>query len=309
VSSERPSIARRIGRIVPVRLRNDIKDLWCRTEAIRARRRWDAATPTGPLAAELLPSLAKRFPVVPSVYNYSPEDVLARGLDRYRQLAMYVPEGGTTLEIGSADGMTACALARNDRAATAIDIDASRTDPRARAAGVRVIEMDATRLAFPDATFDLVYSFNVFEHLPDPAATFAELTRVLRPGGAAFVSFTGLRWSPHGAHLYKAIGVPYVTVLFEERDVKAYLQASGLSPAGPWVNEYSIEQFRSAFGAQAGAYATWHYTETRNRWHAGFIAEFAGVFKARAPSFDSLLVETVGLQARKRGPAEPTPHS
>jgi SAM-dependent methyltransferase len=197
--------------------------------------------------------------------------------------------------------MTAAMLARHGHSATAIDIDVSRTDPRAREAGVRVIEMDATRLSFPDASFDLVYSFNVFEHLPDPAATFAEIKRVLRPGGLVFISFTGLRWSPHGAHLYKSIGVPYVTVLFDEPDVTEYLRSNGFTTPAPWVNDYSIERFRSMFSAHAAGFTGWRCIEIRNRWHARLIAEQAEVFKARAPSFDSLLAESVRVRGRKRG--------
>ena len=161
-------------------------------------------------------------------------------------------------------------------------------------------EMDATRLLFPDATFDLVFSFNVFEHLPDPAATFAEVVRVLRPGGIAYISFTGLRWSPHGAHMYKVINVPYITVLFEEADVLGYLRARGLPDRFPWVHEYSIERFREMFRAHAGTMDTLDYAETWNRWHTGLIAEYAGVFKARAPSFESLLVDTVQARFRRR---------
>ncbi len=259
------SVVRRLGRIVPVGARIQLQQLWCRAEALRARRRWHEATATGPLDAGLLPVFAERYPVRPSTYNYAPDDLLARGLERYAQLAPDLGAKSSTLEIGSADGMTAATLAQHGHEATAIDIDISRTDPRVRAAGVRVIEMDATRLDFPDASFDLVYSFNVFEHLPDPAATFGEITRVLKPGGAAVISFTGLRWSPHGAHLYKAIGVPYVTVLFDERDVTTYLRSKGHAVSAPWVNDYSIEQFRTMFGAHAGSYSQWRYVEIRNQ--------------------------------------------
>ncbi len=49
-------------------------------------------------------------------------------------------------------------------------------------------QMDAGNMAFPDATFDLVYSVDVFEHLPDPSRVLDETTRVLRPGGAALIS-------------------------------------------------------------------------------------------------------------------------
>jgi SAM-dependent methyltransferase len=299
VTAAEPSAARRLGRLIPVGGRLQLQQLWCRGEAIHARHCWDEAKATGPLDPARLALFDQRFPIVASTYNYLPNDLLARGLDRHRQLARRLPNGSSTLEVGSADGMTAAMLSQHGHTATAIDIDISRTDSRVPAAGVRVIEMDATRLDFPDASFDLVYSFNVFEHLTDPAAALREMTRVLRPGGTVFVSFTALRWSPFGAHLGKAIGIPYVTVLFDEHDVAEYLQSRKRVTYVPWVNDYSIERFREAFRAQRGSYADWRYNEIRNRWHARLVAEYAPVFKGRAPSFDSLLTESVRLRAKK----------
>lgn len=43
---------------------------------------------------------------------------------------------------------------------------------------------DVQRLTFADASFDLVTSTEVFEHVPDDQRGFAEVRRVLRPGGA-----------------------------------------------------------------------------------------------------------------------------
>jgi SAM-dependent methyltransferase len=43
---------------------------------------------------------------------------------------------------------------------------------------------DVQRLTHPDAAFDLVTSTEVFEHVPDDRRGFAEIRRVLRPGGA-----------------------------------------------------------------------------------------------------------------------------
>jgi SAM-dependent methyltransferase len=42
---------------------------------------------------------------------------------------------------------------------------------------------DVQRLGFADASFDLVTHTEVFEHVPDDRRGFAELYRVLRPGG------------------------------------------------------------------------------------------------------------------------------
>ncbi|MCD6291195.1 MAG: class I SAM-dependent methyltransferase, partial [Anaerolineae bacterium] len=47
---------------------------------------------------------------------------------------------------------------------------------------------DASRLPFPDATFDAVYCLEALEFMPKPRETLRELARVLRPGGLLIVS-------------------------------------------------------------------------------------------------------------------------
>jgi SAM-dependent methyltransferase len=48
----------------------------------------------------------------------------------------------------------------------------------------RVQCQDVQRLTYDDVSFDLVTSTEVFEHVPDDRRAFAEIHRVLRPGGA-----------------------------------------------------------------------------------------------------------------------------
>ena len=51
------------------------------------------------------------------------------------------------------------------------------------AANVTFVEGQAERLPFADASFDVVISNGVIDLIPDKDAVFAELFRVLRPGG------------------------------------------------------------------------------------------------------------------------------
>ncbi|MBL8950965.1 MAG: class I SAM-dependent methyltransferase [Myxococcaceae bacterium] len=52
----------------------------------------------------------------------------------------------------------------------------------------KIERMSATAMTFPDSTFDFVYSHSVFEHIDDPAAAVKEVVRVLKPGGAVYLS-------------------------------------------------------------------------------------------------------------------------
>jgi arsenite methyltransferase len=51
------------------------------------------------------------------------------------------------------------------------------------ATNVEFVEAEAERLPFADATFDVVISNGVIDLIPDKDAVFAELFRVLAPGG------------------------------------------------------------------------------------------------------------------------------
>jgi len=51
------------------------------------------------------------------------------------------------------------------------------------AANVEFVEAEAEKLPFPDGSFDVVISNGVIDLIPDKDAVFAELFRVLEPGG------------------------------------------------------------------------------------------------------------------------------
>jgi len=49
------------------------------------------------------------------------------------------------------------------------------------------MELDAQRMQLADASVRCIYAINVFHHLPDPELFFAELCRVLVPGGGCIL--------------------------------------------------------------------------------------------------------------------------
>jgi len=48
-----------------------------------------------------------------------------------------------------------------------------------------MMEMDITRIQFPDRVFDIVICNHVLEHVPDYRTAMAELRRIMKPGGCA----------------------------------------------------------------------------------------------------------------------------
>src|SRR5439155_3442769 len=84
------------------------------------------------------------------------------------------------LEIGCGRGFLTRRVQRLAPATTGIDLNPQAV-ANAVTGGLR--EMDAQALKFPDAAFDKIYSFHVIEHIPNLARVFAEMDRVLKPGG------------------------------------------------------------------------------------------------------------------------------
>ena len=95
--------------------------------------------------------------------------------------------GGDVLEIGCGTGLLLERTATVARRASGIDLSAGMARFSATRKGLTVAQASATDLPFAEGSFDVVYSFKVLPHVPDLAAAVAEIRRVLRPHGRAFV--------------------------------------------------------------------------------------------------------------------------
>ena len=112
--------------------------------------------------------------------------------------------------------------------------------------------MDAQHLLFRDSSFDFVFSLNAFEHIPDPWRALQEITRVLKPGGHAFLQFNGLYFSDGGHHLYGLTEIPWIHLLYDRAEIKKIILDSGKVPNEVdnilnTLNGYSVRQYLELF--------------------------------------------------------------
>lgn len=92
------------------------------------------------------------------------------------------------LVVGCGAGHEAGILARAFRAETiGIDIGNQYSFDHEGASPAELKIMDAQKLSFPDASFDLVFSFHALEHISNPRLALTEMARVLRAAGTYFI--------------------------------------------------------------------------------------------------------------------------
>jgi len=157
--------------------------------------------------------------------------------------------GDLVLDVGAGFGRHCFEVARRGGRVVALDYAADEVlGTRATLGGmvdageipidryVGVLQGDATRLSFPDNTFDRVITSEVLEHIQDDVGAIAEMVRVLKPGG----TFAGTvpTWWPEKInwmlsdeyHAPKAVG-GHVRI-YSETELKAKLRAAGLDVTG-----------------------------------------------------------------------------
>ena len=150
---------------------------------------------------------------------------------------MAIKPGDQILEVGVGTGIS---LPMYPRACSVVAIDLSDGMlERARTRveqynlrNVRLIQMDATQLKFPDNSFDIVYAPYFISCVPDPLAVTREMRRVCKPGGRLVFLNHFLSANVVGSTIERAIAPLTMRLGFKsDFDLPAFLAQTGLRAA------------------------------------------------------------------------------
>ncbi len=133
---------------------------------------------------------------------------------RYEFARRFVDPGDRVLDCSCEVGYGAAILAQTGARVTGVDPapGAVRYAQWRYGNGLDFVCADATRLPYPDDTFDVVISFETVERIPDDHAYLAEMSRVLKPHGL-FVASTP--WQPWAGSVWPSRVREYTRPEFE----------------------------------------------------------------------------------------------
>ncbi len=149
------------------------------------------------------------------------------------------PAPRRVLDVGCGAGATSAWLRSVRPIAYAAGIElmpAAAVDARRVLDQVVVGNIDAMALPFPEASFDLILTLDILEHLFDPWAVIRRLTPLLAPGGCLIASIPNIahysvslpllrgRWQYSGSGLLDSTHLRF----FVESTAVALVQAGGL---------------------------------------------------------------------------------
>lgn len=176
------------------------------------------------------------------------------------------------------------------RRVVGVDVEAAVVDNPLLDEGVRIEPNQ--RLPFPDASFDMVTSFAVFEHLDEPATAAREIDRVLKPGGW-LCAWTPNKWG------YVALGARLLPDRLEGKVLRFVQDPRGDEDIFPKVYRMNtLRDIRSCF--PPGRYADHSYIYNGQPNYFGRHAALARLWLLYGALTPSALSKIIHVFMRKR---------
>ncbi len=186
-------------------------------------------------------------------------------------LLPHLRPGLDLLDVGCGPGTITADLARRVAPGRTVGVDrapavVAQAQEHATSAGVDVTVRvdDVYALSFPDASFDVVHTHQVLQHLTDPVAALREMHRVLRPLGvlaARDSDYSCFSWAPADPLL--------------DRWLELYRQVARRNDAepdaGPLLKGWALA---AGFARVQASSSTWTYADPESSaWWGGLWAD------------------------------------
>lgn len=263
----------------------------------------DPTPPTTLDAEHEFERLQSEFPPLPE-YGYDDVSLAQRAADRLTSAfgCLERKDGPMTyLDVGAGDGTLGAMLAGVGHCVFLCDLQDWRK-PAAR--NLRFDQADCcTGLPYEHDTFDLVTSFNSFEHMADPAAAFAELVRVTKPGGIIYLDFGPLYASPWGLHAYRSLLMPYPQYLFSKEFITAKLRELGISDLGEertelqFVNGWCPRHYEAVWASHNLEPVAGYTHSVQNFWY--LVQRYPACFRGRNLTYEDITTANLKRVFRK----------
>jgi SAM-dependent methyltransferase len=239
-------------------------------------------------------------------YRFDDYGFWARGANRSISLMEKFPQlqktGLRVLEAGCGDAVTGYAFSAYGHRVILSDLRDWR-DQRAK-------HMPFARgnlcggLPFQRGSFDLVMSFNVFEHLAEPFVALQELSRVCANGGCVYIEFDPLFCSPLGLHAY-CFRFPYPQFIFSQQFIEQKVREIGVYDLGEtlhtlqWTNRCRIGQYRELWKS-SGLEVISEVPECDYQ-HLNIVENYPTAFTGHGLTVEDLVTCGVAVMLRKTG--------
>src|SRR3954447_16956318 len=152
----------------------------------------------------------------------------------YQVLEYVDVTGKSVADIGSGDGIIDLALARRGRPRELVGYDVNPTpvdhlleqarryaDVAALPPALRFERSDPERIGAPDAAYDVLVTWSVFEHARDPLGLLREMRRIVRPDGVLFLQLWPFYHSHQGSHLWDWFPEPFHHLQQSQEEIEA----------------------------------------------------------------------------------------
>ena len=261
----------------------------------RPARNYDSELIFGVLQDECIP---------PERYGYDLHSSWHRATSRVTSILNYAElqtPGKRVLDIGTGDGLMGLLLSDYGHEVTLCDIEDWRNE---QAKQLLFLECDFCQTtSLEESSYDVIYSYNTFEHLTNPLSAFREIHRLCQPQGLIILSFGPLYCSPWGLHAYTALNMPYPQFLFSTSFISDKIDQLGVFDLGKKsnslqpLNMWRVNQFEGLWQNSSFEIIDEHKGEDWS--HLDFVRSYSFAFRGRELSFRDLVTQSIYVVLRK----------